>query len=165
MKGANLLGHRIHPMLIVFPLGLLAAAVVFDLIWLGQRNPAFNVVSFWLLALGLIGGLIAAVFGIWDWFAIPPHTRAWRIGLIHGGANVVAVVCFAVSWFQRRGAPDMVPDTAALMWGFVGLAIALFGGWLGGELVERLGIGVYDDAGVNAPNSLAHRGHGHAVRR
>jgi len=161
MKGANLLGHRIHPMLIVFPLGLLAAAVVFDLIWLGQRNPTFNVVSFWLLALGLIGGLISAVFGIWDWFAIPPHTRAWRIGLIHGSANIVAVALFAVSWFLRRGAPDLLPSDGALTCGFVALAIALFGGWLGGELVERLGVGVYDDASYDSPSSLAH----HAAKR
>jgi hypothetical protein len=30
----------------------------------------------------------------------------------------------------------------------------LVGGWLGGELVERLGVGVDDDANLNAPNSL-----------
>ena len=29
---AKLFGHPIHPMLIVFPLGLLAAAVIFDII-------------------------------------------------------------------------------------------------------------------------------------
>lgn len=159
MKSAELLGHRVHPMLIVFPLGLLTIAVLFDLIWLGQRNPTLNVVSYWLVGTGVLGGLLAAVFGLWDWLGIPSHTRARRIGLIHGLSNVVAVVLFAVSWFLRRGAPEHVPSNAALTFGFVALAVALFAGWLGGELVERLGIGVDDDADVNASNSLrAHHG-------
>ena len=46
--------------------------------------------------------------------------------------------------------------TAALLCSFVGAALALLGGWFGGELVERLGVGVYPDADLNAPNSLTH---------
>ncbi len=38
-----------------------------------------------------------------------------------------------------------------------GIALALVGGWLGGELVERLGIGVHAGAHPNAPNSLSGR--------
>jgi hypothetical protein len=36
------------------------------------------------------------------------------------------------------------------------LALGAVTGWLGGELVDRLGIGVDDGANVNAPNSLTH---------
>ncbi len=36
----------------------------------------------------------------------------------------------------------------------VGLVVAAIGGWLGGELVERMGVSVYPDANVNAPSSL-----------
>src|SRR5439155_554695 len=37
---ATALGHPIHPMLIVFPLGLFPVAVIFDLIyWFGGHNP------------------------------------------------------------------------------------------------------------------------------
>jgi len=35
--------------------------------------------------------------------------------------------------------------------------IALFGGWLGGELVDRLGVGVDRGANLNAPSSLSGR--------
>jgi hypothetical protein len=38
---------------------------------------------------------------------------------------------------------------------FVGVALGAITGWLGGELVERLGVGVDEDAGVNAPSSLS----------
>ena len=69
------LGHPIHPMLIVFPLGLLATAVIFDIIALARDVPFLFRVSFWMIAAGVLGGLIAAVFGLIDWLAIPAHTR------------------------------------------------------------------------------------------
>jgi hypothetical protein len=47
------------------------------------------------------------------------------------------------------------PDTSASVFSFIGAALALVGGWLGGELVERLGIGVNENANVNAPSSLS----------
>jgi hypothetical protein len=36
----------------------------------------------------------------------------------------------------------------------IGVCIALVTGWLGGELVDRLGVGVDEGAYVNAPSSL-----------
>ena len=68
---AKFLGHPAHQMLIVFPLGLLATAVIFDVIYLvgGGENMAF--VAYWMIAAGIIGGFLAAPFGWIDWFAIP----------------------------------------------------------------------------------------------
>jgi uncharacterized membrane protein len=152
---ARFLGHPIHPMLIVFPLGLLATAVAFDIVGLVQGDASWFGISFWMIAGGIIGGLLAAVFGLIDWTAIPSGTRAKRIGLLHGGSNVLAVLLFIISWFIRRGAA--VPPTSALVLSFIGVVIALFGGWLGGELVDRLGVGVDDGAHLNAPNSLSGR--------
>jgi len=60
---AKLFGHAIHPILIVFPLGLLATGVVFDIIYLIMDDPMFALVSFWMITAGLIGGLLAAPFG------------------------------------------------------------------------------------------------------
>jgi uncharacterized membrane protein len=77
---AKLFGHPIHPMLIVLPLDLLSAAVVFDVVYLISGEDAFSTAAFWNIALGVIGGLTAAVFGAWDWWNIPKDTRAKRIG-------------------------------------------------------------------------------------
>jgi uncharacterized membrane protein len=63
-EGAKLLGHPIHPMLIVFPLGLLATAVAFDIVGLVQGDNSWFGVSYWMIAAGVIGGLLAAVFGL-----------------------------------------------------------------------------------------------------
>jgi hypothetical protein len=47
------------------------------------------------------------------------------------------------------------PEISASIFSFIGAALALVGGWLGGELVERLGVGVYDGANLDAPSSLS----------
>ena len=152
----KLLGHPVHPMLIVFPLGLLATAVAFDIVALAQNDSSWYHLSFWMIAAGIIGGLLAAVFGLLDWTAIPSGTRAKQIGLLHGGSNVVVVLLFIASWLMRR-AGDEIPSTGALVLSFIGVVIALFGGWLGGELVDRLGVGVDRGAHLNAPSSLSGR--------
>src|ERR687891_1384655 len=102
---AKLLGHPVHPMLIVLPLGLFIAAVVFDAVYLWRGSPAFATVAYWNIAAGVVGGLLAAVFGAIDWFAIPTGTRAKRIGLVHGLGNVGVVAFFAIAWLLRRDEP------------------------------------------------------------
>jgi uncharacterized membrane protein len=151
---AKLLGHPIHPMLIVFPLGLLVTAIVFDIIHLIAGDGRWAEVAFYLIAAGVLGGLAAAMFGWVDWFAIPAGTRAKRVGLLHGLGNIVVVLLFIVSWALRRGGDPAAPSGTALVLSFVAGAIALVTGWLGGELVDRLGIGVDDGAHPDAPSSL-----------
>ena len=152
---AKLFGHAIHPILIVYPLGLLSGAVIFDVIYLLTGNPTWTTVSYWMIAAGIIGGLLAAVFGLIDFLGIPSGTRAKRIGLLHGLTNLGVMILFIASWLLRANATE-VPSTAAFALSFIGVGAALLGGWLGGELVERLGVGVTPGANVNAPNSLTH---------
>jgi uncharacterized membrane protein len=154
---AKLFGHPIHQMLIVFPLGLLATALIFDLIALAlDRHEGLFRASFYMIAAGVIGGLVAAVFGLVDFLAIPRATRARRIGLLHGVGNVIVVVFFAGSWLLRRSAPAD-PATLAIVLGAIGAALATVTGWLGGELVDRLAVGVDDGAHLDAPSSLTSR--------
>lgn len=154
---AKLLGHPVHPTLIVFPLGLFATAVVFDILYLITDRSGFGVAAGYAIAVGVIGGLLAAVFGLVDWRAIPAGTRAKRVGALHGVGNVVVVLLFALSWLLRMGAGDWHPTSLALVFSFAGVLLAGLTGWLGGELVDRLGVGVAEDAHVNAPNSLSRR--------
>lgn len=152
---AKLLGHPIHQMLIVFPLGLLATAAIFDIIYLISGTTRWTEMAFYMIAAGIIGGLTAAVFGLIDWLAVPSNTRAKAIGLWHGAGNVVVVALFAVSWLLRYG--DPASPGLALVFSFVAVGLALVTGWLGGELVDRLGVGVDKDAHLNAPSSLSNR--------
>jgi uncharacterized membrane protein len=155
---AKALGHPIHQMLIPFPFGLLATAVIFDIIYLIWGNPTMVTVSYWMIIAGIIGAIAAAPFGLIDWLAIPSGTRAKSVGLIHGLGNVVVLLLFVGSWYLRYTAPPRtfpyIPSTLALALSFVGFALAAVTGWLGGELVDRLSVGVDDGANLNAPSSL-----------
>jgi uncharacterized membrane protein len=150
----KLFGHPVHPMLIVFPAGLFTAAVIMDILYLIFGNPVLATVSFYMIIIGVVGGLLAAVFGFIDWSALPNNSRARNFGRWHGIGNFVIVVLFALSWFLRRGSPNFIPDGLAMMLSFVGILLALITLWIGGELVYRLGVAVDRGANVNAPSSL-----------
>jgi uncharacterized membrane protein len=139
-------------MLIVFPLGLLATAVIVDIVYFAGGSLILAEVSYHLVIAGLIGGALAAPFGFIDWLAIR-GTRAKRIGALHGIGNVV--LAFLASALLGADLPS-APPAAAYVSSFAGAAIALATAWLGGELVDRLGVGVSDGAHVDAPSSLRH---------
>ncbi|HEY1227425.1 MAG TPA: DUF2231 domain-containing protein [Ramlibacter sp.] len=153
---AKLFGHAIHQMLIPFPLGLLGASVAFDVVHLLNGAPRFADVAYWMIVAGLIGGLLAAPFGLLDWTKIPSGTRARRIGALHGAGNLVVVLLFAASWWLRESDPA-APSGLARVLSFAGVGLAVVTGWLGGELVDRLGVGVDDGAHLDAPSSLSHQ--------
>jgi uncharacterized membrane protein len=154
----KVLGHGAHPILIVFPLGLLGGSVIFDVMYLVTGTDMFAFVAYWLIAVGVASGVVAAVPGFVDWFAIPKGTRAKSVGLIHGLGNDLVLIIFALSWWLRYDIrPFHQPPTTALALSFAGLALAMFTGWLGGELVERLGMSVHEGAHLDAPNSLSGR--------
>src|SRR5258708_22774358 len=96
------MGHAMHPMLVEFPLGLLITSAIFDIVHLITGNGYWSEIAFWMIAAGLIGGLLAAAVGTIDWFAIPSGTRATSVGLWHGGGE-----CFvpALSPLQSPNPP------------------------------------------------------------
>jgi uncharacterized membrane protein len=155
IKIMKFLGHPVHPMLVVFPLGLLATAVIFDVLFTITGNTAFPVVSYWMITAGIMGGLAAAIFGFMDWVGMSPDTRAKNIGVWHGLGNLLIVVLFTISWFLRTNAPNYVPNTIAFILSLLAAGLALVTAWLGGELVYRLNSGVDPGANPNAPSSLS----------
>jgi uncharacterized membrane protein len=150
---AKLFGHPVHQMLIVFPLGLLATAAIFDIIYLVTGGSGWAYTSYYLIGAGMAGGVIAAVFGLIDFLAIPKRTRARRVGATHGIGNVIVLGLFWMSFYMRIGRFEN-PPAVALGLSIFAMILATVTAWLGGELVDRLGVGVDDGANVNAPSSL-----------
>ncbi len=151
---SKVFGHALHPILIVFPLGLLMTSVFYDFKHRRSNNDDDAKIANALIGAGVVSGLVAAIPGVIDWLAIPQGTRAKRIGLYHGGGNVIQLLLFGLSWLRRRDDPRH-PDAAARSLSLAALAIGNGAAWLGGELVHRLGVSVDDNAGLDAPNSLA----------
>ena len=153
---AKLLGHPVHQMLVVFPLGLLATSFFFDVAYLIVHRSELAIVSEWMIFAGVIGAVIAAVFGLIDWVSIPRRTRAKKVGFLHGVGNVVVAGLFAASWFLRQPNPSD-PAIPTIILSSMGVGLALITSWLGGELVDRYGVGVADGAHLDAPGSLSGR--------
>lgn len=134
---ARILGHPLHQILIVFPLGLLATSFFFDLAWLVRGREQLAIVAWWMIFAGVLGGAVAAVFGIIDWLAIPRGTRARRVGALHGGGMGIVALLYAVSWLLRRDAPEH-PDSVAILLSGLGVLLTVITGWCGGELADRM---------------------------
>ncbi|MDQ2692299.1 MAG: DUF2231 domain-containing protein [Chloroflexota bacterium] len=153
----KLFGHPIHPMLVVFPVGLFVMSVLFDILYLLTRNPDLAIASYYMIVAGLIGGVLAAIFGAIDWLGLPYNSRAWNMGIGHGIGNFVVLGLFLLTWLRRRDNTDFIPETATLLLSALGLGLLLVTAWMGGELIYRLGVAVDRGANVNAPNSLTER--------
>lgn len=148
---ARILGHPVHQILIVFPLGLLATSFFFDLAYLVTQRPELGVVAWWLIFAGVIGGVLASLFGFIDFAAIPRGTRARRIGAVHGSVNVVVALLFASSWMLRRDAPGH-PEGIAIAMSGLGVLLIVVTGWLGAELADRM-----EDAAEKSEDRRAER--------
>jgi len=150
---AKAAGHPIHPILITLPLGLLSASLFFDFkAKLGHKVDDAKIARA-LVGGGVLTGLLAAAVGLIDYRAIPNGTRAKRIGLAHAVGNVAMLSLFSLSWFKRRPNETM-PDNSALALSLAGAALSGLTGWLGGELVYRLGVAVDPGANLDAKSSL-----------
>jgi uncharacterized membrane protein len=139
-------GHPIHPALIPVPIGAWTASLIFDL---GSRivdDGAFLVQgSRWLIAIGVLGALVAALAGFLDLLRIPRGTPALRTALLHMSLNLAVTVAYAVNFLLRDPDEPAVP-WAPLVVSAVSLAALSASGWLGGKLVFHYGVRVADEA-------------------
>ncbi len=129
---ASIAKHPIHPMFVVFPIGLWVFSFVCDLIfYFGSGATVWNAVASRAIAGGIIGALIAAVFGFIDFLSL--EGRPKTVAATHMAINLCLVVLFAIDLYARvAGVPvDSYPIILSLI-GIIGLAIS---GWLGGQLV------------------------------
>ncbi len=127
------------------PVGLFPAALLFDLLSRGGAGGnAIVQTSFYCIAAGLIGGLLAAPAGLADWLEIKPDKPAYRIGLWHMGLNVLMVIVWAInlglrwSGFRWHTRVAMTP----LVLSAVGTVMLIVSGYLGSRMVFDQGVGV-----------------------
>ena len=142
-------GHPVHPILVTIPIGAWIASFVFDLISRGDvEHRVFAKGAFWLILIGIVGGVLAALFGLMDFLTIPKGTKAYQTALIHMALNSAVLVLFAVNFVLRR---DELLTPVGTPWRYIvfsGVLLAVLGvsGYLGGKLSYRYGIRVADEA-------------------
>jgi uncharacterized membrane protein len=142
-------GHPFHPILVTLPIGAWVCSLVFDIASRFVDKPgALALGSEWLIAIGVLGALAAAAFGLLDLLAIPRDTRAFRIGIIHMGLNLLVTLAYAVNffWRYRNAVSDGTRvDVQMVVVAAVSLAFLGVSGYLGGMLAYRFGVRVADE--------------------
>ncbi|HEX3650763.1 MAG TPA: DUF2231 domain-containing protein [Pseudonocardiaceae bacterium] len=138
-------GHPFHPILVGVPIGAWVTSLVFDIASEFVRSPGFlNQGSVWLIAVGVIGAVVAAMIGFLDLMAIPTGTVAFRTGLIHMTLNLLVTVAYVGNFFWRQSSYGQPVGVAAgpLILSVISLVVLAVSGYLGGKLAFRYGVRV-----------------------
>jgi uncharacterized membrane protein len=139
-------GHPFHPILVTIPIGTWTASVIFDIIGLFADDATpYAIGAQILIAIGVVGAVVAAAFGLLDLATLARGTAARRTALIHMGLNLGAVVLFAVNWAVRASQDHDEVSVVGLVLSVIGLLAVGVSGWLGGKLAYRYGVRVADE--------------------
>ena len=142
---ASIAGHPIHPMLVPIPIGLFVFSLVADIaVWLGQ-DGAWPEVAFYCIGGGIVGALIAALFGLIDLTGLRSDKPTFRVGLMHMAVNLVVVGLYVFN-FGMRWDEHAAGGGAPMLLSFVAIALLLVSGWLGGHMVYVRGVAVQPGA-------------------
>ncbi len=147
---AKIFGHPIHPMLVVFPIGLYITSFVFDLVYLSTGVPFWFRMAYWTILIGLVGNVAAAIPGFLDYLTLPPNTETRQIGTYHMGIGVALAILYFANLLLREWG---IVTESQRPWGvvilnLVGVLLIGLQGWLGGELVYRHGVGLEEKEGA-----------------
>jgi uncharacterized membrane protein len=139
-------GHPFHPLLVPLPIGAFLSSLIFDILSRTRAHGLPYLVdgAFWLIGVGLIGALLAAVPGLLDLRTTRRGTPAFATARTHLALNAAAAAVFAVSYSWRAG--DHV-DLDKTRWGQLALSAAavaflIAAMWLGGKLTYHHGMRV-----------------------
>ena len=134
----KLTDHPLHPALAHFPVAFWTAAVAADAAALVTDDGAWWTLSHHALVAGLVMAALALLAGGGEVFFRRIPRQATRTLVLHISSMVAAFALFLASLALRKQPP---PSTIAVTLAGLGLAILLVGGWFGGSLVYRFGVG------------------------
>jgi uncharacterized membrane protein len=139
-------GHPVHPMLVTVPIGAWTCSLIFDLAtqWKSHGSLALATGSYWLIGIGLIGALLAALFGLVDMSRLSRGTRALHLAVTHMTLNLSVVAMYAIgfAWRHESYYEDPRVPTGPIVLSAVALATLAASGWIGGMLAFRYGVRV-----------------------
>lgn len=139
---ANIKGHPLHPILVIFPVAFFTGTLVFDLLGLVYDRQSFTETGQYLEIAGLGSALVAAIPGFLDFlFRVPPESSAKKRAATHGLINVTVLLFFGGALAYRLSS-ESVSNFLLISLELVGVVLLMFAGWMGGTLIYRNQIGV-----------------------
>ena len=145
-KAAGPYGHPLHPLLVTVPIGSWVASLILDIASKASDNPsAYVIAARWLIGIGIVGAVLAAIFGLMDQATIPSGTPAKKTAMTHMTLNLLITIAFIASWVIRGNGgvdPDGSTSTGLIVLSVVALLVLVVSGFLGGMMTYRYGVRV-----------------------
>ncbi|HXS51820.1 MAG TPA: DUF2231 domain-containing protein [Usitatibacter sp.] len=140
---ASIAGHPIHPMVVPIAIGGFILSFAFDIVCLasGNMDPWATVAYFTMIG-GIVGALIAAVFGFTDYASLS-DVRIKHIASMHMALNLTIVILYIVNAWVRHGNPSSLKGPMLLS--LLCIILLIISGWLGGKMVYECGVAVSPD--------------------
>lgn len=137
---AQVAQHPIHPMLVSVPIVCFIGALLTDITYAVTAEIMWADFSAWLLVVGVIIGVLAAIAGLID-FLGSRRIRALGTAWLHLIGNlIVLVLAFFNALVHTRDAwTSVVPSGLTLS--IITVLILPVTGWLGWTMVYRYGVG------------------------
>lgn len=144
LKDPLIMGHPLHALLTDLPIGALTLGVTCDALGLVTRRPTWRFAARAAHTGALLSGVAAGLVGLWDYQAVPREHPARRVGALHGYLNAAMLGMLLASVLARGESHDSTvsdgrPRLIACAFSAAALATLVASGWLGGDLVFRLG--------------------------
>ena len=144
MQGkATFRGHPLHLVCVSFPVAFWSGTVVTDIAGARSSDPFWFRMSVTLIAMGLLGGVVAAVFGYVDYLTVTLSRRALRIATTHLVTSLVTLALYsaalALRWNDNGSLPGVILS-------YAGAAVLFAGGYFGSELANRYRVGIAEVA-------------------
>lgn len=139
-------GHPLHPLFTHFPMALWMTSLLWDSLGLWSGDLLWWSFSFWSIAVGLIFAFLAVITGLIDYVNLPQERPVEGVAMRHMLIVIAAIILYTGSFFVRVSStiPSGNQLIIALALSFLGFVLLLIGGWYGGELVYRYGVGRSD---------------------
>ena len=137
----TIMGHPIHPMLVHTPTTALIGLIASDIAFIITRDPFWAEAGFWLIAVGVIGGWLAAIVGFIDLISVV-EIRRKVVGWCHSILAIALLALASFNWLIRFDDPG----STIIPWGvyisvLTGILLAVTAN-LGGHLVYRHAVGI-----------------------
>jgi uncharacterized membrane protein len=126
-------GNAVQPLLLMFPLGLLALAAMFDLSRTAGAPDLVGRLAYCTIVGGLLGGIVTATVS-WVDAALARHPHALRVGALRLLLDLAVLIFFAVVVLVRMRTPGRTADPGILLMEVLGLVLAGFTAWFAGRL-------------------------------